>query len=834
MAAPIWEAGALYLPGDLVQPKTQPSATTTAITNGGFETGDATGWTLPAGAGVVSGGYSGSYSLQFTGTAGVIYAVHDAVACVPGTGIVAGCMYGQGAAGSGHNTGAVILRWLDASDVLLREDVGNVVTGSSGGGWKASRVAAVAPAGTAKVQIGAKVNRDRSDSSGADLFAWDYAQQALPQGLIYKAVQPAAGHSAETEPVWPTVLGVQVTDNEVIWEAVATSRVTWTAAPLFVSGATEPTWPTDVGERVVDNDSIAWECTTRQVTDANCPNTKVVAILSAKVFAADGDIVRYSATSNPLDWSAEADAGFLATGLQQANANDFAVLAPYRNNLAALNANCFQHWQTDPDPSLMAQLDQLDGVGSSWPRAAVAVSNELIYLTSVGVRTVGIAVGAQNLAAGDIGEPIDDLVQAAIADLTDAADAIGTYYPGKGQYWLSFPTFPVEVCDTPDLDNVHFFAGYGATVNPALGEVEGHTVRVFDTGAVSSENAVINSALAIGADGVPVDLEFTVSGYPNYLYLFVRDSAAYVPGADWPGAVGSNSLNILISVLQNGGADFTDDPLFWDPGSQVNAVDENNDHVSSLGFSEGPNLTNYTGTPFDDVTPWAIRFAAEAENMLRITVEVGGVDCFNATLPMPDFTAQALLFGVDHWNGIENSVTFSEVCHAVDPDAAGSTETFVYQMRQAGRGGHWSRYVHPFAVAEYAQLGDRLYIRHGDEIGVVTDGLLTDSVAGEAVPFTGRVQWNWLDLAGPGDSAALEGFDLEGAGAPAISFGYDQRSTGTFTTPWSFDPDTVTGGIVPYPLQAPSLSVRLDFEAGTAWNLKRVILYTDPSGTGPG
>jgi hypothetical protein len=163
-----------------------------------------------------------------------------------------------------------------------------------------------------------------------------------------------------------------------------------------------------------------------------------------------------------------------------------------------------------------------------------------------------------------------------------------------------------------------------------------------------------------------------------------------------------------------------------------------------------------------------------------------------------------------------------------------STTVFVYQMRQAGRKGDWSRYVFPFTVAGFAQLGNALYIRHGDEIGVVTEGVLTDAVGGELVPFAGRVQWNWLDLGAAGDSAQLEGFDVEGAGAPSISFGYDQRNTDAFTTPWSFDPDTLGGGMVPFTLMAPSLSARLDFAAGTAWSLKRVILYTLGASTGPG
>ncbi|WP_206021105.1 hypothetical protein, partial [Pseudomonas viridiflava] len=124
--------------------------------------------------------------------------------------------------------------------------------------------------------------------------------------------------------------------------------------------------------------------------------------------------VKYSATANPLDWSTADDAGYLPTGLQQANSNDMAVLAQYRANLVALNASSFQNWQVDPDPASMALLDQMDGVGSQWQKAAVPVANDLVYLSQLGVRTIGIANAAENLSAGDIGAPVDVLIQQAM------------------------------------------------------------------------------------------------------------------------------------------------------------------------------------------------------------------------------------------------------------------------------------------------------------------------------------------------------------------------------------------------------------------------------------
>lgn len=159
---------------------------------------------------------------------------------------------------------------------------------------------------------------------------------------------------------------------------------------------------------------------------------------------------------------------------------------------------------------------------------------------------------------------------------------------------------------------------------------------------------------------------------------------------------------------------------------------------------------------------------------------------------------------------------------------------FVYTLGSPGRPGSWSRYVLPYEVDNFAQLGNDLYIRHGDTVSVVRESAVTDEVSGVPVNFDGRVQWNWLDIGGAGQSAELEGFDMEGDGSPSISFGYDQRDVTAFTTPWAFDPDTIGGGIVPYPLMAPTLSVRMDFAGGEAWSLKRVILYTQGASLGPG
>lgn len=152
-----------------------------------------------------------------------------------------------------------------------------------------------------------------------------------------------------------------------------------------------------------------------------------------------------------------------------------------------------------------------------------------------------------------------------------------------------------------------------------------------------------------------------------------------------------------------------------------------------------------------------------------------------------------------------------------------SSTAFIYTVN--GGKGKWSRYVFPFSVDAFAQLGDDLYIRHGDTISVVDETLAVDQVDGAGIPFDGLVQWGWLDCGQPGVTKELEGFDVVGSGTPSVSIGYDQRNVSAFTEPYAIDADTVPGDIIPLPVVAPSLSVKLAFAGGSAWSLQSVTLY---------
>lgn len=620
MAAPKWQPGTLYPTGFIVEPVSVIAAVAPTIVNPGFETGNAANYTLPAGASVSnSSRSSGVYSLKFTGVAGQVRAYVTALEPVnPGVQIAASCRYNQGAASSGKNGGSCILRFYDAGSVFLEEVVGAAVTSSSGGPFKTATVSTTVPDGAAFVTIGVLVNRTQSSDSFVDDFAWTWTGNS--SGLLFKAVQPALGTSGDSEPTWPIANGVQVVDNTVTWEAFYGSRIVWRAEPILESGAVEPIWPTISGQSVVDN-TIRWELVPMHVTDPNCPHSKTVVMVKYKIFAGDKDITKYCATLNATDWSSKEDAGFLGTGIMENGANDVKVLALYRGNLVPMNAPMIQQWQIDPDPALMSQLDTLPGVGSVWQLAAVSLSNDLFYLSQLGVRTLGITGATNNLKAGDVGLPIDPIIQDRVRriKLTPDEQPIGLYFPSSGQYWLSF----------------------------------------------------------------------------NFI-------------APPPNGLGDNDRDI---------------------------------------------------------------------------------DVLYRCMP-------SLVAGQRY------------------------AEVFVYTLNQVGQVGAWTRYLFPFAIDYAVMFGDDLLVRDADrvfrineELGAVDFAVFDeDGEIVEGTPFNAIIQWPWLDMGGPGQDKQMESVEIVGYGRAFLEIGYAQDDTSYFTPEYEMDADTLRGTPVPFPLNAPSYSVRLTYD----------------------
>ena len=436
MALPRWQPGKNYQPETVVQDVQGGAMGTAIITNPGFESGDAS-WTKGAGFTIENvAGLSGSWRALFTASGGGDFLISDdRVAVDAGVTRITVEVFLQTSATTVLAKAAI--NWYNAGGSIIRTDAATTNISGVSSAYRRSSVTATAPEGAATVAAVVEAI-GTVGTVFIDNVTWNYARLTPISDVIFKAVQAAPGFSGASEPVWPTVVGNQVVDNEVTWEAVQANRVVWTASSVLQSGSSEPTWPTEVGGFVVDS-GIAWEAFSRRVLDENCPNTKQVAILASKIFAGDDDIIGFSATVNPLDWTTTQDAGFIPFGLNTYGSEPVSALGIYRSNLVAFNAKAFQMWQVDEDPNNFAILDAVP-VGSPYYKSSSPVSNDLVFLTAEGIRSMGIAGASTNLQAGFFGKQIDPLVKAAIAGMGDVDDIISLFFPGAGQYWLIFGT----------------------------------------------------------------------------------------------------------------------------------------------------------------------------------------------------------------------------------------------------------------------------------------------------------------------------------------------------------------------------------------------------------
>src|SRR5690606_1345682 len=117
MAIPLWQPGALYQPGDIVLPITQPAPTATQVANGDFS-GGSTSWDFIGGASYVPDrGYGGNGSVRLPGNVADGLALNQTPLVVPvGKQITARCMIEQGASIKGATRGWVEVHWFDGSD----------------------------------------------------------------------------------------------------------------------------------------------------------------------------------------------------------------------------------------------------------------------------------------------------------------------------------------------------------------------------------------------------------------------------------------------------------------------------------------------------------------------------------------------------------------------------------------------------------------------------------------------------------------------------------------------------------------------------------------------
>ena len=177
------------------------------------------------------------------------------------------------------------------------------------------------------------------------------------------------------------------------------------------------------------------------ITDVNCPNGKSVCVHDSKIYGVEPEAdnpayVKYSATEDPTNWSKVKDSSGalgLPAGLE-ASGNEFVkAVTSYRGFLCVFMENSIQLWKTNPNPGLTSLDTTVDNAFVEYFRTIAPINEDVFYLNSTGVHSVGQKLYTDTMSTIDIGSPIAELV---VASLSTSFEPKAIYFPGDNQYIL--------------------------------------------------------------------------------------------------------------------------------------------------------------------------------------------------------------------------------------------------------------------------------------------------------------------------------------------------------------------------------------------------------------
>jgi len=155
---------------------------------------------------------------------------------------------------------------------------------------------------------------------------------------------------------------------------------------------------------------------------------------SSKIWAVGDEVVAFSATTLPRNWTLSDDAGFLPVALQQRGDLQPTALGTRDRDLVVFFKNSAQMWVPDPDPALHVFKHPIKGVGTDYQQSIAHVSDDLFFLSRQGYRSIAMTSTSDNLTDIDVGSPIDSIVAPL---LTGSVNPVAEYYAGAGQYWCA-------------------------------------------------------------------------------------------------------------------------------------------------------------------------------------------------------------------------------------------------------------------------------------------------------------------------------------------------------------------------------------------------------------
>lgn len=172
-------------------------------------------------------------------------------------------------------------------------------------------------------------------------------------------------------------------------------------------------------------------------------NLKPVAALTYKTKAHVGasSSLFFSGVNQPTKWGQSGvGAGFINMSNNSGGNEVLTAVALYQGNVASFSRRTVQIWSIDTDPANNRQGQVLSNTGALGQKSVISVGDiDVFYLSDSGVRSIRARDSSNSAVVNDVGTPIDNLVLADVAGLTEAqkVNCAAVIEPNDGRYWLA-------------------------------------------------------------------------------------------------------------------------------------------------------------------------------------------------------------------------------------------------------------------------------------------------------------------------------------------------------------------------------------------------------------
>jgi hypothetical protein len=181
------------------------------------------------------------------------------------------------------------------------------------------------------------------------------------------------------------------------------------------------------------------------VTDPMATSSSI-RTFGSKMYGVDGRLLRFSAINDPTKWTPPGGttndgSGYIDLSSQDADSFNLIGLEVYLGNMAIFSSLSCQIWKLDPDPSQNQFVQLLRSTGLLAANGLIQFGQDVLYVSSHGVRSLKVQNISLTAGTTDIGTPIDELFRQLLIEKGAAwfSSARVLISPRSGRVWVVLP-----------------------------------------------------------------------------------------------------------------------------------------------------------------------------------------------------------------------------------------------------------------------------------------------------------------------------------------------------------------------------------------------------------